>query len=92
MTPRGHRHRARFDIDTIEAIAQERGTVCRRCRLPIDLSLPRRAPMGATVNHIIAWADGGSDSLDNLELMHSSCNKAVGRRSVPDTGPTSRAW
>lgn len=70
------------------------GPTCWWCWAPIDLSLDRqRHPMGLTVDHWNARANGGDKySLDNLRPMHRSCNSSKGKRTVPGTRRISMQW
>jgi 5-methylcytosine-specific restriction endonuclease McrA len=61
------------------------GAVCRRCGKPIDLTLSGRHPMGLTLGHIVAVAEGGSDELANLAPEHHRCNLGAG-----DVAPRAR--
>lgn len=52
---------------------------CFRCGLPVDKVAPFRTPLSASVDHIVALADGGA-ALDraNVALAHYSCNARAG--------------
>ncbi len=48
--------------------------ICGICKKPVDLSVPKRTPQSASIDHIIPIARGGSHSLENVQLAHLSCN------------------
>lgn len=50
------------------------GSVCWLCTLPIDLTLPRTAPGGLSIDHVVPRSKGGSDELANLRPAHRECN------------------
>lgn len=55
-------------------ILERDGWVCGICREPIDRTLPRRHPFGASLDHIIPLARGGADAPDNVQAAHFRCN------------------
>ena len=56
------------------------GFVCQLCHTPVDMELPCTDSWSATLDHIIPYSRGGSDSESNLRLAHRSCNS---RRGAP---------
>lgn len=57
-----------------EVIAERDNYVCHICGDLVDMSLPRRSHMGATLDHVIPIARGGLDCEDNVKLAHWICN------------------
>lgn len=58
----------------IEHLVAAYGAVCYLCSGAVDLDMPRTSRMGATVDHIVPLAKGGSDDFENLQLAHWICN------------------
>lgn len=50
---------------------------CPLCRKPMDYEYSRR-PNSAEVDHIIEWAKGGKDELDNTRVICRHCNQSRG--------------
>lgn len=46
--------------------------MCGICHYPIE-------PGDLMIDHIIALADGGSDTIDNKQPTHAACNLRKGR-------------
>lgn len=81
---------------------------CASCHKYIDLQLPmidtdtgERNPLSVEVDHIVPRSRGGAlYELDNLQLMHSVCNRKKGNRMAEDypgadtgnTVPWSNNW
>lgn len=82
---RGHRS-GRWVRVTLNALFALYGDTCRRCLATIDRSLSGLHPLGPTIGHVIALADGGTDHLENLRPEHRSCNLRAGRRAGPIAG------
>ena len=55
-------------------IAERDGFICHICKEAVDMALPRTHKMGATVDHVVPVAKGGTDEPDNLKLAHWLCN------------------
>lgn len=55
------------------------GDNCMWCGRPIDFALVEPDPMACTIDHIKAFADGGTHARDNLQLMHHDCNQEEGK-------------
>lgn len=68
---------------------------CHICRQPIDYALPYMDPGEFVVDHIVPFARGGSDTIDNKRASHRACNQAKSDR-MPDHQPrifqTTRDW
>ena len=59
------------------------GGYCALCGAPVDTSLKFPHPLSASVDHIIAIANGGHpSSLDNLQLTHLICNQLKGTKQT----------
>ena len=56
--------------------------VCIRCGYPVDMSLPRTDPQGASADHEPPLADTGdlTPGLDGAGIAHLSCNRSHGGR------------
>ncbi|MEA5454484.1 HNH endonuclease [Sinomonas sp. JGH33] len=51
------------------------GSVCAWCGEPIEFGLRPRHPLGPSLDHIVALADGGHPTAPwNLQPMHLGCN------------------
>jgi hypothetical protein len=46
--------------------------------------LPQPNEPGYHVDHVVPWAKGGQNDLDNLQLLLAECNLAKGARCDPD--------
>jgi hypothetical protein len=55
-------------------IAERDNFICHICNETVDMSLPRTHRFGATVDHVVPLAKGGTDEPDNLKLAHWICN------------------
>lgn len=79
------------------AIKRERPP-CGICGEDIDYALPHLDPMSFVVDHVIPWAKGGPDTLDNKQAAHRLCNEQKAGHSDVDLRPgprvfvTSRTW
>lgn len=47
---------------------------CGICGEQVDMTLPPRHKMGATVDHLIPLSKGGTHSYENVQCAHRSCN------------------
>ena len=72
----------------IEALWQSQEGLCALCGKPM---LKNRyearhgriwAKQRATIDHIHARSKGGSDKVENLQLVHAICNKRKGAQGV----------
>ena len=69
---------------------------CSICGAEIDYTLRYPDPMCYVVDHVIPWAKGGSDTLDNKAAAHSACNRLKWDTVAGDDNPvtyiTARNW
>lgn len=70
---------------------------CALCGQPIDYTLHYLDPMAFVVDHIVPVNRGGTDTLDNKQAAHRSCNRTKSDTVPSDTpGPrtyvTTRSW
>ena len=76
-----------YPRNAVAKLRHRDGDDCAICGEPIDFTLPPSpAPqrsMNATIDHRVSRADGGRDSLANLQLAHGRCNQRKGPRSWP---------
>ena len=59
------------------------GTNCYLCDMPVDLNAPRKVGVagwksGLHIEHFVAIANGGSDTLENVRPSHGWCNLSKG--------------
>ena len=72
------------------AVLAMKPPVCGWCGGWIDRTLSGRHPLGPSVDHVIPRAQGGPDTIANLQPMHLRCNIQRGNRPLPLR--TSRDW
>jgi 5-methylcytosine-specific restriction endonuclease McrA len=60
---------------TIDTLIRAHGCICALCGEPIA------SRQEATLDHVIAASRGGSDTIENLQLAHESCNKRKGSKA-----------
>ena len=68
---------------------------CGICELPIDYALVSPDPLSFEVDHVLALANGGTDTLDNKQASHRRCNQAKAAKLeafTVRTFVTSRVW
>lgn len=72
---------------------------CGICGKPVDKTLPPYTPLSPEVDEIFPVSRGGSPyDIDNLQLVHSICNKRKGAKvagegkPVKNPTPNSRNW
>lgn len=62
----------------VRATALDQGlTKCPRCKVQLDWEYSRR-PNSAEVDHVIAHALGGQDSIENSRILCRRCNQQLG--------------
>lgn len=67
--------------DTRRQIDFDNGlTNCPLCKVPLDWEYSRR-PNSAEVDHIIEWAKGGKDELNNTRVICRHCNQSRGGKT-----------
>lgn len=87
-TPRWRKLRA-----VVIATGRHRGSPCHRCKQPINYSLRHPDDGSAQVDHVLPGSTHPHlfYRLDNLRLIHKSCNEA--RRAEPiDDNWTRPTW
>lgn len=65
---------------------------CAICTGDIDYSLRSPDPMSFEVDHILALANGGTDTLDNKQAAHRVCNRAKWHHLETKVEPTHRTF
>lgn len=69
---------------------------CGICGEPIDYTLPYLDPGSYVVDHVIPINRGGTDTLDNKQAAHRSCNRTKSDQLADEYGPrtfiTARTW
>ena len=68
---------------------------CGICGEPIDYTLKSPDPMSFEVDHVLARANGGADSLANKQASHRKCNRSKWHRLAITSARqfvTSRTW
>lgn len=71
--------------DKHRAIIAKAKPNCAICGQPIDYRLPHLDPMAFVVDHIKPLARGGTDTLDNKQATHRSCNLGKAAKPHSDT-------
>lgn len=56
--------------------------LCLVCSKPIDLNATAGTPGAPELDHLIALANGGPDTKDNMILLHRICNGAEGKGTL----------
>jgi 5-methylcytosine-specific restriction endonuclease McrA len=56
------------------------GWLCQLCNEPIDPTLPRTHPRGASVDHVLPLALGGLHCYANTQASHLRCNTRKAHR------------
>ena len=54
--------------------------VCHICSKPVDRHLPWPDPASRSLDHVVALANGGAHTYDNVKLAHLGCNSRKGAR------------
>jgi 5-methylcytosine-specific restriction endonuclease McrA len=84
MERRGSGRRSRIPSHVRAAVLARDGMVCRRCTVPVVVSVAHR-PDRLHLDHVKPWAEGGEDTTENLVVCCARCN--LGR---PRPKPTYR--
>lgn len=68
-----------FEKYSTQDVLSTYGIVCYVCNVEIDLTAPRNCrgqnwELGLHIDHVIAIANGGPDTLDNVRPAHAKCN------------------
>jgi len=74
---------------TIEDVLNKYGSICYICQKEIDLSAPSRTgrkgwEKGLHIDHYVAIANGGADTLENVRPSHGLCNTIKNKRNVEE--------
>lgn len=67
------------------------GGICLVCKKPIDLNAMAGTPGAPELDHRVALANGGSDTKDNMIVLHRVCNGAEGK-GTKDLATAQRAY
>jgi len=63
--------------------AQQNGQdQCPHCHVILDYVTPKQ-PNSAEADHIVPHSLGGTDTMDNIEVICRHCNGSKGKRSKP---------
>ncbi len=74
-----------FEVYTEADVLALYGVNCNQCGDPIDLTASRRLgfgnwELGLHLDHLVAIANGGTDTLSNIRPTHAVCNARKGKR------------
>jgi len=83
MTP-GRSRRSTTLRDRHRNIIKRNEPPCWICGEPIDYTLPHTDPKSFVVDHKVALALGGTDTIDNKAAAHRECNRDKGARPHAD--------
>jgi HNH endonuclease len=66
---------------TRQQVLDKWGSDCHICHKPIDLEANRQTnPLGLQLDHVVALANGGTHTLDNIKPSHVFCNLSKGAK------------
>lgn len=68
-----------YEVYSLSQVLSLYGDVCHICNEEIDLTAPRNCKgqnweFGLHIDHVVAIANGGPDTLDNVRPAHAKCN------------------
>jgi 5-methylcytosine-specific restriction endonuclease McrA len=75
IEPTPPRRRRRIPKRTKAMLLMRQHHRCAICSGPLDL-------LTAQIDHIVPFADGGGDDMENLRAVHGVCNQIRGRRRL----------
>lgn len=72
------------------AVIARHGAVCYICLVDIDMSLTQHNGdrMAFTIDHFVAIADGGENTIENMRPAHALCNEKKGSLKAKGKGIT----
>lgn len=73
---------APVSLNKVERIRARDGDDCWACGGTLLFDAPPNSTKAATIEHLQAKANGGSNDLDNLVLTHPGCNRMLGTKPV----------
>jgi len=84
-----------FEKYTEQEVIKKYGTICHICGFEIDMFASRRVGFGnwengLHIDHLIAIARGGKDSLDNVRPSHALCNIIKGAKDFESSAQVRR--
>lgn len=75
---------AKSEPYTKEEIAARDDYICYICDARVDMKLVWPDPYFATVDHVVALANGGDDTPDNVRITHLTCNVRKGVKALEE--------
>src|SRR5699024_2277322 len=69
---------------TTQDIIDRDGLTCSWCGDDIDLGIEYPNPMSKSIDHVLPISKGGPDTLENVQLLHLTCNIQKGDRVYED--------
>lgn len=81
-----------YSAYTQEQVLKTYGTKCHICNLEIDMKAARKAGKkgwenGLHIDHLIAIANGGADTIENVRPAHGLCNLKKGAKETATAVP-----
>jgi 5-methylcytosine-specific restriction endonuclease McrA len=80
----------RVDPKTWKRVFKRDKGICQYCR--VDLLASVSSYFSATVDHVVAVATGGDDSMRNLKTACPACNSMLSRKKALQTFEERRAF
>ncbi len=68
----------------VSELIAEHGASCRWCGRAVSQGLPDGHPAKATLEHVVATANGGAHDKANLAIACLTCNRAKADKSVAE--------